>query len=478
MIQLFGFAPDIDPTTPGIITDCENLIPTLKGYAGGFSGEDISMPAIPDRAMGAAVLTRLDGSFRFIVGTPTKLYEKVELDWVDVSGSTYGAAVSFPWRFAQFGDSTIAANKGDVLQLSNSGTFADISGAPKAATICTTNGFAIVADTNDSTYGDSPDRWWCSALNDVTNWVPDIATQCTTGRLVDSPGGIRAVKAIGDDVAAYKERAMYIGRYIGPPVVWQWTRVPGQVGCASQEAIVDIGAAHIFIGYDDIYMFDGSRPTSIGTPLREWFFDDLDPNYRHLIKGVHDRKNSLVYFFYPRVGGATTVNGCIVFNYKTGKWGLAHRTIRTTVEYIYGGYTWDTLPLTTWDSFPEVAYDSPFWTNSGEDPAYIGTDEKVYSLTGPSVSSSLTSGHIGDDFLYSLLSRVQFKYQKAPASASLTNYYQDILGSAWTADNTVAQASGRFDLLRSSKWHKVRVDFTGDVEISGIKLELQQDGDE
>ena len=476
MIPFTGFEPDNDPTMPGIIKDCTNLIPTLRGYAGGASGADVGMNALAAAALSGAVMTKLDLANRLIVGTLTKLYEKSGTSWSDVSrAAVYNASTTYPWRFAQFGDTSLAANKGDVIQYSSSGAFANLT-APKAALICTVSGFVMVANTNDATYGDSQNRWWCSAFLNHTDWVPAIATQCTTGLLVDTAGPITALRALGDAVVAYKNTSMYIARYSGPPGVWDFDLIPGEIGCTSQESVLDIGTAHIFIGKEDFYLFDGSRPVSIGSPLRKWFFADIDPAYTEKIRTAHDKTNSLAYFFYPRVGGSGAINGCVVYNYKTNKWGLSHRTIEATVDYVTGGYTWDTLPITTWDSWPEVAYDSSFWTSSTRYIAYIGTDHKIYSLTGSSTSSSLTTGDYGTEDQYTLLDRITVKYLDAPTTATLTNYYQEIHGGAWTEDSTTTESNGRFDLFRSAPWQYVKFDFTGEVEIVGASSRFKQDG--
>jgi hypothetical protein len=34
----------------------------------------------------------------------------------------------------------------------------------------------------------------------------------------------------------------------------------------------------------------------------------------------------------------------------------------------------------------------------------------------------------------------------------------------------------RFDMLRSARWHKVKVDFTGDVELNGMSYLLADGG--
>lgn len=59
MIPFQAFAPDLDPTTPGIITDATNMVPTLRGYAGGPSGIDVGMSALAAAALSAALLVKL-----------------------------------------------------------------------------------------------------------------------------------------------------------------------------------------------------------------------------------------------------------------------------------------------------------------------------------------------------------------------------------------------------------------------------------
>jgi hypothetical protein len=295
---------------------------------------------------------------------------------------------------------------------------------------------------------------------------------------VDTAGAITGMKALGYDAVAYKDRSMYLGRYVGPPAVWDFNLIPGEIGCSSQEAIADIGTAHIFIGFEDIYVFDGSSPRPIGAPLREWFFTDLDPAYRYKIRSAHDRINSLVYFYYPRTGNSGNITGCIVYNYKSDRWGVAHRSIECLVEYVTGGYTYNTAPGATWNDWPAVQWDSPFWTASTKYVAYIGTDHKVYSLTGVSASASLTTGSYGNEDNYTLLSRVTLRYLTKPVSATMTNYYVEEHGGTWIEDVTTTESNGRFDVLRSAPWHKVKFDFTGDFEINGaVQSTISPDGE-
>ncbi len=484
MANFAGFAPDADPTTPGVITALTAMVPTIRGsYVGAPSGVDVGMDALAAAALGAAICTTLDGTNRLFAGTASALYEKSTTTWNDVTrtvGGAYSVTATNPWRFAQFGDTSLAVSKAVQLQSISTGTdFADLN-APSAAVMCVSNRFVMLGNTNNggsgTTYGDSPDRWYCSAIEDETDWTPSVTTQCATGRLVDTPGAITAMRTLGEIIVAYKDGSMYIGTYEGPPAVWRFDLVSSEVGTSSHEGVVELHNMHYFIGPDDFYRYQlGGLPVSIGAPVKEWFFSNCDPAYKGLIRHAHDKVNSLIYWFYPSVG-TSTLNSCIVYNYKSDKWGVADRDIECAVDYITGGYTYDTLPFSTYDTWPEVSYDSAFWNTQSRYVGYIGTDHKLVTLTGASSSSSLTTGDYGEDGLFTLLDRVTLRYLAKPTTATMTNYYQNEHGDTWTTDVSTSENSGRFDVLRSAPWHRVKFDFTGDLEVTGANASTKPDG--
>lgn len=122
-----------------------------------------------------------------------------------------------------FGDITLAANRTQIIGASASGAgFVDIAGSPSALILVPAAGFVMALNINGMGMGDIPDGWGCSGIRDHTVWTPAAATQCAAGRLLDSPGAIRAGAALGSDVVAYKSSSMYLGRYVGPPVIWAW----------------------------------------------------------------------------------------------------------------------------------------------------------------------------------------------------------------------------------------------------------------
>ena len=480
MTPLSTYAPDLDEATAGVIVDCSMLVPTVRGFKGAESLASTGMSALASTCMGSAVITKLDNSRRMFAGTATKLYEQSSSSWSDISRvAAYTMGVDNRWRFAQFGNTSLATNGTDTLQSSSGSSFADVTGAPKASCIETTNGFVMLANTNDGTYGVSPDRWWCSAINDSTTWTPSVTTQCTTGLLVDTPGEIRGLKRLGDYILAYKERSMYVGRYVGSPSVFQWTLVPGEVGALSQECIVNTGSSHLFIGNENFYTFSGTLPQPIGDPVRKWFFSNLNPAYKYRCSASIDRTTGNVYFYFASKRSTDgSLDSCLVYNYISQKWGKADRHIEAVVEYITPGVTYDNLGslASTWDTLPIISYDSPFWVSGDRVQAVFDTSHILKQIGGASVQSTLTTWDVGDDAIVSSLIRTRCRFFQSPSSATATNYYRMNLGDSLTTDSTNTMVDGKFDFTRSSRWHRVVYTFNGDHEISGCDFDLRADG--
>jgi hypothetical protein len=38
--------------------------------------------------------------------------------------------------------------------------------------------------------------------------------------------------------------------------------------------------------------------------------------------------------------------------------------------------------------------------------------------------------------------------------------------------------NGKFDVLRSARWHKAKISFTGNVEVTGMDAKYMQDGEQ
>ena len=485
-IPLKGYAPDSEQTILGVLTNCNQLIPTVRGMKAAPQPLSFGQSVLAGTCQGAAVLEKLDRTTRFFAATPTKVYEASGTNWTDVSGTAYTPASDVRYRFAQFGDVSLVTNKADRMHASSaSGTFTGIATAPKAAIVETCNNFVFAFDTNEATYGDSPNRWMCAALGGYTSWTPSIDTQAATGVLTGSAGKILAGKRFGDQIIAYKEKSMYLGVYVGSPITWDFRQIPGEVGALCNEVVVNVGTPeqpkHIFMGSDNFYSYDGSRPVPIGNNLREKVFDnELFRTYSYLSLSLHDRQRRNVYFYYCS-SNSLMPDKCVVYNYKTGEWGRDDRSIEMVTDYIAAGTTYDNLGgvYSTYDSLTSLSYDAAFAAAGAATPAIFNTSHLLQTLSGPPTTSTMTTGDVGDAQQEGCLSRVIPKFLTAPSSGTMTNYYRQNLGDSLTTDMaTPMDASNRFDVLRSARWHRARFDFVGDHELALLNVDFAGAGSE
>lgn len=475
MIPLTGFAPDADVTTPGLIASCSNLIPYLNGMEGAPEpATPASTPALAAACIGAAVVTKLDDTRRIIAGTATKLYELSAGAWVDIGrAAAYNGGVDTRWSITQFGDATLCANRADVIQRSTGASFADVATAPKAEILFSVGAFVMALNTNDGS--EKPDGWHCCAAFDDTSWTPSLATQATSGRLVATAGKLTAGMRLGEYAIAYKQRSIYLGQYVGAPTVWNWLQVPGgDAGCVGKEAICDIGGAHFFVGDDNIWIFDGTRPVPVADGfVRQFFFDNSNPAYRYRTICVFDRQKNLVWVFYPSLG-STTPDSAIVYHVVAKKWGVANRSIEAALNYVAAGVTIDGLPAysATIDGLAPYSFDSQFWLSGGKSLSIFNTSHQLQAMTGTSVSSSMTTGDVGDDDGVTALNKIRLRYATAPATASVQTLIQMNSGTGFTVAATGSVLDGKFDLRQSARWHKAIFSFTGPVRITGMDADL------
>jgi hypothetical protein len=54
--------------------------------------------------------------------------------------------------------------------------------------------------------------------------------------------------------------------------------------------------------------------------------------------------------------------------------------------------------------------------------------------------------------------------------------YRDLTGGSRTSLATVTQSSGKFDYLKSARWHRFSITFTGPVELTGLDVDAVNDG--
>lgn len=466
MTPIEGWLPDTDPSKPGVLTDCQHVMGTTAGYAGAPAPVASNVPVLANPARGAVVATKLNGTRRIFAGTQTRLYQLTSV-WTDQSkaGGYVGSSES-RWSFAQFGDTTMASNLADAMQQSTTAAFSDVPTAPKAKIIVSaSNNFVLAFHTNDATYGDSPDRWWCCAQNNQADWVPNVATGANTGRLIAAEGPITAAMTLGDYVVAYKAAAIFVGSFVGSPVGFQWNKIPGgPAGAVGIESVCDIGGAHFIVGPDSFWIFDGTRPVPVGHgATRDWFYANSSPSWRYRTNTSFDKQRSLVRVCYASVASGGVLDRVITYNVLTKQWARDDATVQASLNYIEPGTTINGMDAfaATIDLLPDIPVDSPYWMAGGQVSSYFDSTNQLVSLNGTTTDSYFVTGDFGDDDAVSMIERFRVRYTQMPATAQATGLTKFNEGDPPVPGPVNAINDGKFDLRQTARFHRFRVDMTG-----------------
>jgi hypothetical protein len=364
---MLSYQPDLDPSTPNVITVADNLVPTLRGgmrqgYTTSASG--IASAALAALAIGCHLAQRTDGVCRFFVGaadSPGKLYEltspyvSLPSTWTDVSRA--GGYAANLWLFEQYNDTVIACAAANgaaaphAPQVSEVAltAFADLSGAPKGQIPVIADNALLLFNVvrNGVTYTDG---WHRSDTGNLTNWTPEVdggVGESAYGRFTEAPGPITAAIKRGGEIVVFKASGMWRGRYVGLPAIMEWEFMGSRVGCLGPKGVVAVDDVLYFISASDIWRYDGSRPVSI-TVNQEYGISGIKLKYIELYRSAagiaefytttaHDDEQGLLYFFYGYEGLAGKFRHLhyLAYNYRTGAWGVGCE--QSTVSGTNGG---------------------------------------------------------------------------------------------------------------------------------------------
>lgn len=440
-------------------------IPTMRGFAPppiaaayGATGALAGGPA------GGGIVMDSSGAAKILVGADDKVQEFGSAAWTN-RGTFAGRVFFIP-----FGTNTFAigyATKPHTVAGSLTAITAPRAYAGDSAGYFMMLGATVDTSTGLSTsFGDQNSRWWCSHYADATTaWNPNVTTQCTTGLLTDSAGGIMGIRAMGDRFVIYKAGAMYLASYIGPPEVFGFQRISDRIGAVSQSAVVKVDATHYFIGSEDVWRYDGTGyPVSIGAGVREWLFASMDRTVSATVQGRHDPFNQLIYWHYSPVGASGAITKVLVYHYPSNRFGAFDFTV-TQVFATEGGV----LFATTSDGNAQKLSMS-----------YLDASYVIKSLTGTGTTMSMTTAWIGDEERVSLCDRVKPRFgATAPTSGTLDADTCMSIGGTVTDITQVSMSSARFDILASARYHRQVLAFSGSAyEIEAIGARLKPEGDE
>ncbi len=128
-----------------------------------------------------------------------------------------------------------------------------------------------------------------------------------------------AVKFKGDYLVIFKERSIWVGYATGDSDIFQFDQRVTGAGCAAPKTVESLGDELVFLGWDDVYVFNGIDYESIGAPIQMELFDNLDPGAIEKCFGVIIEEQKEYWLFVPSTG-SDYCDTAWVFNYELNKW--------------------------------------------------------------------------------------------------------------------------------------------------------------
>ena len=458
-VALRDFAPDLDPTSAGILLDLENAVPTIKGFAAGHSavqfGSPVPLVGPGDEVIGAIVAYFSDGTSCLYVGTRTHLWLytlPIVTGPTIVDGGGLLVAPPDRWHFFQFGDDVIAVARNNPVQVAHgvNATFGPLGGGPAA-----TNGDAALGISVAGiaflfgNFGGGV-QWFSSAAGVDNDWIPDVQTLAASGLLTDYPGPVTAAAPFYRTAIVFKEQAIWSGSFVGPPFSWSFQLISDLTGTRGQESVVVLPDSIAFLGTDDFYLTTGTVPIRIPNSLKEWFFANADPLNLQRVQGWYDPEMSIITWHF--VSTNTPIPGVmdlyVSYNVRAKRWAKGRRLMTIVPQ-------------------PPV---SPVQLA----PLYFDETNTPQGLSGPPGAMILFTGWTGMPGQLTQLMRIRAKYNVYPGTQNLVSWSTNILSNVPPFPPLTIPTLGFddwFNLRVTSRYHQVSLATSGPAEVMAFAYE-------
>lgn len=213
----------------------------------------------------------------------------------------------------------------------------------------------MVKWSNAAAPGSLPTTW---DETDLTQDAGEVDLADTHDLLIDA-------LALGDSLIIYKERSAYSMRYVGQPFIFQFQRIPGDIGMLFRGCGDVTPVGHVVLAAGDVVLCDGNSFKSIadGVVRRHIFKSINTQNYKKTFVCTNPQKNE-VLICYPS-DGSEVCNKAAVWNWDTGLWGF--RDLPTTY-YGESGLVNIQVPTTWATDSDRWDFDATDWSDDEYSP--------------------------------------------------------------------------------------------------------------
>ena len=290
---------------------------------------------------------------------------------------------------------------------------------------------------------------YCCA-NDISDWT---STGSASRNLVEGKGAkiMNAVPLKGW-LGVYKDRSIHLVSYVGGDSIFANKLMVDGIGLMAQDAIVNLGTKHIFLGNDyNIYQWEGGGElVPIGDPIRYHLKADINRNNRTRCFATRNNEEKEVLFFVPTGSGDYAT---IYYTYHLESKAWTRNTIATTstagelrssdddeitmiglsggaTEMMYTNPNEDGVAISAYFTTPDITFSPEEHLVIQKDVTRVIVEASMstltcqYSVDGGSWSTADTQTTTGSDYqIYSyyvskVARRIRFRFSSTAVDAT------------------------------------------------------------
>ena len=484
MRVLFGRLQSDQPDLlNGDLEQAENCIPYVQSY-GPFPEPVTYSAAVAAAARGAYSTKDQSNNVFTFVGTDSKLYRESATVMNDVSRTaTYTTATDFTgWEFVTFGNTLIAANGVDALQVYTMGTssqFRDMSAsasAPIAAHISIVRDFVFTGcqPTNQNRV-----QW--SRINNPLRYTPSQRFQSD---YQDLPGTDQIIRRItgGDFACILTSSSVWRATYVGSPIVFRFDEVSRNTGCWAAGSVARFQNMTFFLSGDGMYVFDGESCQPIGAEtIDQTLLAEINQNYLHRITATIDPVNKLYLMAYPSTSSSDgTCSRILIYSWTTQRWAFVTQSLEVLFNHMNSGVTLEGLDA--YGTLETLAFslDSSTWQGGLSALSCVNTAHMIARFTGSAKTASFITGEAqlvtdARAFVRSLRPLVQGS-SATSITARVGGRDRLIDTVSWGATSTL-NATGTCPVRSNARYHRARIDVAGGFDRAmGFEIDYTKEG--
>lgn len=212
----------------------------------------------------------------------------------------------------------ILTNGVDPVLRYNGSNSQPLLSTPSRAKYCIAyEGFLFLGHCTDSAGNILPQSLYWSSRGDPTDWVSADSDYID---LIEGTDYITGLEILNGILYVFKERSITQCRYTGQvaPAFDFKENLSDNIGAKFGRTIVNYGEFIIFFGDNDVYLFQGFKPTPIGEPIIKDLVDNLGIHKKRMFAiGIPEK---FLYVLFVPTGFNTYPDTCYVYNYRENSW--------------------------------------------------------------------------------------------------------------------------------------------------------------